>query len=195
MSIRDRRSRSRGAHRRGRPPLGITLIEVLLVVAIIGILAFLGSRPLLCHLSQAKMASKMSDLSHARDLIEAFEVENGYFPPTLRDAFTSAAPPVHLIYCVDDEDGNRGQGNEFCTFFDEQNPSDNNPPQSAPGAGYLLLTERNLCPCKNVDFAWLACCGMQPAVIGLDGDPVLPGHPGHGPDGPGRGGGPGRRGG
>ena len=170
---------------------GLTLIEVILAVAVVGILALIGSKPLMCELSKSRMASKLSDLSIARDLIELHKAEFGSFPGDLETVFRDSQVPDHLIYCVDDPDADAGHGNEFCTFFDPGNPGGNPPPQSAPAAGFLLLTENDLCPCKNVDYVWLSCCGMALDLVKYGDDRDIPGHPGHGPGGPGQGQGPG----
>ena len=170
---------------------GLTLIEVIVALAVISILALLGTRPLLCELSKSRMASQLSDLSIARDLIEAHKAEYGSFPDSLDTVYATSRVPDHLIYCVDDDDADAGHGNEFCTFFDPGNPGGNPPPQSAPVAGYILLTENDLCPCKNVDYVWLSCCGMVPDLVEYGEDVDVPGHPGHGPGGPGQGQGPG----
>lgn len=175
----------RGRNRRScRSLTGMTLIEVILTVGVLGILALLGSRPLLCHLSESKMASQISDLNYARDAVETFKAEFGDFPATLEEAYKGPTAPPHLIYCVDDPDVNSGHGNEFCTFFDPENPG-GNPPQSAPQAGYILLTQNDLCPCKNIDYLWVSCCGMEPDVVEYGEESGVPGHPGKGPTGPG----------
>ncbi len=137
------------------------------------------------------MNSKVSDLNFARDLIEHHKAEHGFFPGDLKSVFGERAPE-HLIYCVDDPDADAGHGNEFCTFFDPDN-SGGNPPQSAPGIGYLLLTENDLCACRNIDYIWTSCCGLEPDLVAYGETEGVPGHPGHGPDGPGggNGGGPG----
>ncbi len=165
---------------------GLTLVETLLIVAVIGILAAFTAKPMMCYYQKARYASRLTDLDQARDLIEAHKAELGFFPAELDDVFggPTAAPP-HLIYCADDEDGNNGHGNEFCTFFDPDNPSDNNPPQSMVGGGYILMTGQNLCPCLGVDFAWVSRGGGVPLLIGYDGETTIPGHPGQGPGGPG----------
>lgn len=169
---------------RRRPGLGFTLIEVLVTVAVIGIVALVVMPRLMCHLSASKMTSKISDLNFARDLIEEHRAELGKYPGSLDVVFEESRTPLHLIYCVDDPDADAGHGNQFCTFFDPDNPG-GNPPQSAPGAGYILLTENDLCPCKNVDYVWVSCCGMVPDVVEYGETKDVPGHPGHGPDGPG----------
>lgn len=159
---------------------GMTIVEALIIVAVIGILILLGSSPLLCHLSKTRMASELSDLNKARGAIEAFHAELGRWPNSLDEAYRGHRSPENLIYCTDAGDGNAGHGNEWCTFFDAGNPSDENPQASLLGYGYVLMTERDLCACQNVDFGWVSCCGREPRVIGLDEDIEPPGHPGGG---------------
>lgn len=168
---------------------GMTFIEVIIVLAVIAILAFFATPPLMCYLSQSRMASQLSDFNFARDLIEAHKAEFGKYPGSLDVAFEGSRTPTHLIYCVDDPDADAGHGNEFCTFFDPDNPG-GAPPQSAQVAGYLLFTDNDLCPCKNIDYVWTSCCGKVPDVVEYGEDVDVPGHPGHGPGGPGKGGGP-----
>ncbi len=180
------------SRRRGAP--GLTFIEVVVAVAVIAILALIISPPLMCKLSEGKMASKLTEMNFARDLIEAHKAEFGNYPGDLDEVFKNSHVPSHLIYCVDDPDANAGHGNEFCTFFDWDNPG-GAPPQSAPSAGYLLLTNNDLCPCKNIDYVWVSCCGMTPDPVEYGEENGVPGHPGHGPGGPGGGNGGGGGGG
>jgi len=169
-----------------RRPLGLTFIEVVVTVAVIGILALIVAPPLMCRLSQNDMSAKIAEMSYARDLIETHKAEYGRYPNNLQEAFKDSHVPSHLIYCVDDPDADAGHGNEFCTFFDWDNPG-GAPPQSVPALGYLLLTTDNLCPCKDIDYFWLSCCGMKPDPVHYGEETGVPGHPGHGPGGPGGG--------
>lgn len=169
---------SRSLGRRSDPP-GLTFIEVVVALAVIGILALLLVPNLMCRLSVTRMSSKLSDMNFARGLIEAHKAEHGKFPEDLEEAFRGSRVPDHLIYCVDDPDANAGHGNEFCTFFDWGNPG-GEPTQSAKFAGFLLLTEDDLCPCKDIDYFWLSCCGMEPDEVQYGDEEGVPGHPGRG---------------
>ncbi len=178
------RRHTRGASPRQRMS-GLTLVEVLLAATVIGIISLIATPFFLCTLSKSRMASRLSDLQSARDSVELFKAELGSFPLSLEDAFRGAPVPSHLIYCVDDDDANAGHGNEFCTFYDPGNPSGKAPPGSLMGAGYILMTQRDLCACQDVDFVWLSCCGQEPRFVAPGEMKNPPGHPGK-PKGPGK---------
>ena len=60
-----------------RFPAGLTMIEVIVTGAVIAILALIITPPLLCRMTETKMASKIAEMNYARDLIEAHKAEFG----------------------------------------------------------------------------------------------------------------------
>jgi len=57
-----------------------TLVEMLLVITIIGILAALVVPKMMGRSEQARQAAARSDLSSIKTVLDAFEVDNGYYP-------------------------------------------------------------------------------------------------------------------
>jgi general secretion pathway protein G len=59
---------------------GFTLVEMLLVITIIGILAALVVPKMMGRSEQARQAAAQSDLAAIKTALDAYEVDNGYFP-------------------------------------------------------------------------------------------------------------------
>ena len=137
-----------------RASQGFTLIEILIGVAVLGILAMILIPLATCQIRRAQIASIFEDLRAAKGQVEIFELEHGRWPVSLEEAYEGMAPPKTVYYCTDEDDGNSGHGNETCAFFDPGNPSGNNNHGGVPGAGYMMRTEYGLAECANIDFAW-----------------------------------------
>src|SRR6266700_687199 len=60
---------------------GITLIEILIVIAIIGILAAIAIPNLLNAVQRGKQKRTMSDMRTLATAIEAYAVDNNSYPP------------------------------------------------------------------------------------------------------------------
>ena len=171
-----------------RQELGMTLIELMVAIAVITILATILYPWIGCSIERGRMTRTLEDMRRAQHAVEIFEAEMGYFPSTLEEAFGEKQPPHRLIYCVDDPDGNRGHGNEICSFFDNDNPSGQNQHGGVPGLGFLLMTYEDLAPCADINFAFMSCCGQEPEMVHV-GDNTKMGHPGNPQSGGGGGGG------
>lgn len=157
---------------------GFTLVELLVIIAVIGIISIVVYPRLSCTYEKARLASATEDLRVARDKIEAFEIELGHWPADLQEVFGDREPPNTLIYCYDGQDRNNGHGNEWCSFFDESNPSGNNSHGGVPGDSYVLRTIDTLAvTCSDVDYVWTACCGQDPKEVPIGGTGPN-GHPG-----------------
>ncbi|MBU6409807.1 MAG: type II secretion system major pseudopilin GspG [Verrucomicrobia bacterium] len=61
-----------------------TLVEMLLVVTIIGILAALVIPKMVGRSEQARETAARADISSIKTALDAFEVDNGYYPKTLQ---------------------------------------------------------------------------------------------------------------
>ena len=64
---------------------GFTLVEMLLVITIIGILAALVIPKMVGRSEQARLTAVHADLSSIKTALDAFEVDNGYYPKSLQD--------------------------------------------------------------------------------------------------------------
>ena len=62
-----------------------TLVEMLLVITIIGILAALVIPKMVGRSEQARQTAVRADLSSIKTALDAFEVDNGYYPKSLPD--------------------------------------------------------------------------------------------------------------
>ena len=62
-----------------------TLVEMLLVVTIIGILAALVIPKIVGRSEQARVTAAHADLSSIKTALDAFEVDNGYYPKSIQD--------------------------------------------------------------------------------------------------------------
>jgi general secretion pathway protein G len=69
----------------GRHSSAFTLVEMLLVITIIGILAALVIPKMVGRSEQARQAAAHADLSSVKTALDAFEVDNGYYPKNLQD--------------------------------------------------------------------------------------------------------------
>jgi prepilin-type N-terminal cleavage/methylation domain-containing protein len=174
--------------RRSSAQAGVTLIELIVTVGVLGLLATMAVPWMKCSIQKARYARVMDEMRHVRDRVEAYEAELGAWPPDLEAAMRGEPVPDSLVYCTESGDANGGHGNETCLFFDSDNPSGNNNHGGIPGAGYLLRTQDYLSDCAGVRFAWTTCCGRAPELVAWNDDTGLPGHPGNPQGGGGNGG-------
>ena len=73
-----------------RQDKGFTLIELLVVIAIIGILAAIVVPKFSGRTEQARQAAAQTQISNFGTALDAFEVDNGFYPKSLQDLI--AAP-------------------------------------------------------------------------------------------------------
>ena len=64
---------------------GFTLVEMLLVITIIGILAALVIPKMVGRSEQARLAAAHADISSIKTALDAYEVDNGFYPKSLQD--------------------------------------------------------------------------------------------------------------
>ena len=138
-----------------RSQRGMTLVEVLTALAILGVLAAIITPYLRCQMARSRYTSLLEDVRHTRAAIETYESEIGDWPCSLEEVFAGRPVPDTLQYCSDNVGAGAGT---FCTF-----PGDVDPPDGAnPGNGYKLWTNREISACTGVRFIWTTCCGQQP---------------------------------
>ena len=63
---------------------GFTLIELMIVVAIIGILAALVIPKIVGRSEQARATAAHADISSIKTALDAFEVDNGFYPKNIQ---------------------------------------------------------------------------------------------------------------
>jgi general secretion pathway protein G len=64
---------------------GFTLIEILLVMTIIAILAAIVIPKMVGRSEQARQTAAHADLSSIKTALDAYEVDNGFYPKSLQD--------------------------------------------------------------------------------------------------------------
>ena len=79
----NRRSRGRSAF-----TSAFTLVEMLLVVTIIGILAAIVLPKIVGRSEQARQTAARADIASIKTSLDAFEVDNGFYPRSLQDLVT-----------------------------------------------------------------------------------------------------------
>lgn len=73
---------------------GFSMIELLVTVAIVGILAALGTQVYTSFTERARNAQRLTDLSHLKILIEGIKAETGRYPISRHGSDTYCAPPT-----------------------------------------------------------------------------------------------------
>jgi general secretion pathway protein G len=74
---------------KGQLRRAFTLVEMLLVVTIIGILAALVIPKIVGRSEQARQTAAHADLSAIKTALDAFEVDNGFYPKGIQDLVTA----------------------------------------------------------------------------------------------------------
>ncbi len=110
-----------GSARRRSQEEGFTLIEILIVVAIIGILVTLAQPSFQRSVLSAREATLKEDLFVLRDVIDQYYADNGAYPPSLaelvekrylrgipKDPTTQSAETWVLVYYTDDQGRENG---------------------------------------------------------------------------------------
>jgi len=108
--------------RRGREA-GFTMSELLVVVAIIGILSAIATGEYSNYIERAKLAQCMLNMRQVQRTIFQFsEMGSGYIAPgDLWEVGWYGRRPKGLHYLLDDGDANAGHGNDL-DGYDEHNP-------------------------------------------------------------------------
>jgi general secretion pathway protein G len=86
---------SRRASRVTRRVSAFTLVEMLLVITIIGILAALVVPKMMGRSEQARQAAAHADISSIKTALDAFVVDNGYYPKNAMDLIQQPRDATH----------------------------------------------------------------------------------------------------
>jgi general secretion pathway protein G len=116
MKIQVRTPNSKRQNRRR----AFTLVEILLVMTIIGILAAIVIPKMVGRSEQARQTAAHADISSIKTALDAFEVDNGYYPKSLQELLQqpSNAKNWHGPY-LDAEKGfpQDPWGNKYLYYF------------------------------------------------------------------------------
>jgi general secretion pathway protein G len=82
------RRQSKIGNRKSAIENAFTLVEILLVMTIIAILAALVIPKMVGRSEQARSTAAHADLSSIKTALDAFEVDNGFYPKSLQDLVT-----------------------------------------------------------------------------------------------------------
>jgi general secretion pathway protein G len=85
--------KERNNHRKSRQ--GFTLVEMLLVITIIGILAALVVPKMMGRSEQARDAAARADIASIKTALDAYEVDNGYYPRNIGELLQQPGNAVH----------------------------------------------------------------------------------------------------
>jgi general secretion pathway protein G len=104
---------------------GFTLVELLLVLVILGILAAIVIPKFSGRTAQAKEQAAITQISTFKTALDAFEVDNGYYPKSLNDLFVQPrdATKWHGPYLQADAPPKDPWGNDYIYKF----PGTHNP--------------------------------------------------------------------
>ena len=89
LNQKNRRPVSRHASRITHHASAFTLVEILLVMTIIAILAALVIPKMVGRSEQARSTAAHADLSSIKTSLDAFEVDNGFYPKGIQDLVTA----------------------------------------------------------------------------------------------------------
>lgn len=137
---------------------GMTLIEVLVIVCVIGILSTILIPWGLCHLEKARNARFVGNVKQAAIMVEQYMLDMTLPPKTLAEAYANSNTPMPegLLYCSSYwSDANKGHGND-CDFDDEDNPGESAPGADTAGLKYMIRTDPLACRCTDLHFIWVA---------------------------------------
>lgn len=125
---------------------GFTLIELMIVVAVIGVLSAIAIPQYQKYVAKAEVASALATLTGLKTNIEAYTIENGIFPPNADLEELGAPEEMDLgVISLSGHDGN--QGNLAFTF----NPSTTHSVSSlvSEKTFYLGRNDKGTWTCKN----------------------------------------------
>lgn len=147
----------------------MTLLELLVVVAVVGILSVICLAIFEGRIDKARLARCMSELRSIQSTVFVHSDGGSTLPvrETFWDIAWSGIKPGPYFYLVDAEDPNAGHGNDL-DGFDEQNPG--NAPRTRRDIHFVVLCQHN-----HNDLGWYVYIEDEgPPLIALKDD-----HPGY----------------
>jgi prepilin-type N-terminal cleavage/methylation domain-containing protein len=133
------RGNSSSADRHGQQ--GVTLIEILIVVLLIGILATLTAVAIGNSLQKARLARCIAELRSIQTSIYTAYPEDGLpDPETFWDDFWHGVKPGPYWYIIDNNDPNSGHGNDI-DGYDEDNPG--SAPRTRKDLEFILVCQHD----------------------------------------------------
>lgn len=110
---------------------GFTLLELMIVIAIIGILATIAQPMFKTAVKKSREAALKEDLFNIRNVLDQYYANNGKYPGSLNDLvdkgymrsipvdpITGSSDSWKLEYFTDDSGGDSGSGNDSGGIYD-----------------------------------------------------------------------------
>jgi len=154
---------------------GFSVLELLIVVAIIGLLASIPMTRMMCEIRKAKVVAAEASARAAQSDIEAYRVSSGRLPETLAEVYPDGAPSG-LIYSLLRPAPLATSGSPW------RSPALPPSPTQGVAGGYLLAVGRNLCPGCGVNVDHVRAEGFGPVIRVSMPAAGNPGGGGGGPD-------------
>ena len=107
---------------------GFTLVEILVVLAIIGLIATMATPTVLRYLGSAKVKTTQTQINNLRNALELYFIDNGVYPETTPGLMALVEKPDNATgwrgpYLKGNTGLKDAWGNEFSYEFDNANQS------------------------------------------------------------------------
>ncbi|HIF9337851.1 TPA: pilin [Photobacterium damselae] len=136
---------------------GFTLIELMIVVAVIGVLAAIAIPQYQRYVAKAEVASALATMSGVKTNVEAYTVENGQFPDGVSAATSLGVPSTEVGTIELSKTGNTDGGSIIFEFY------------STASAGVSsFVSEKSFKLTRSANGGWTCSTGGGEEATGID---------------------------